>query len=154
MQIALEISLELSLLDMICANLHYYFFYFQIFKFVFRVFYSIINILYFCTILGEVRALSSSQLIIINLAIISPKITKLKLFSPWFQFFISFIYLCIYLFFMYVFIYLFIYLFICFLVKLLHEFEMLLVAIYINFSLFVQCSIVHSLIGQYLFRIL
>ena len=117
MQIALEISLELSLLDMIYANLHYYFFYFQIFKFVFRVFYSIINILYFCTILGEVRALSSSQLIIINLAIISPKITKLKLFSPWFQFFISFIYLCIYLFIyflcMYLFIYLFIYLLSC-----------------------------------------
>ena len=139
---------------MICANLHYYFFYLQIFKFVFRVLYSIINILYFRTILGEVRALSSSQLIIINLVIISPKITKLKLFSPWFQFFISFIYLCIYLFIYFLCMYLFIYLFICFLVKLLHEFEMLLVAIYINFSLFVQCSIVHSLIGQYLFRIL
>ena len=142
---------------MICANLHYYFFYFQIFKLVFRVFYSVIDILYFRTILGEVRALSSSQLIIINLGIISPKITKLKLLSPWFKFFISFIYLfiylCIYLF-NYLCMYLFIYLFICFLVKLLHEFEMLLLAIYVNFSLFVQCSIVHSLIGQYLFRIL
>ena len=142
---------------MICAHLHYYFFYFQIFNLVFRVFYSIINILYFCTILGEVRALSSSQLIIINLAIRSPKITKLKLFSPWFKFFISciylFMYICIYLF-IYLIIYVFIYLFICFLVKLLHEFEILLLAIYVNFSLFVQCSIVHSLIGRYLFRIL